>query len=313
MTSGAAPRDLREIWPDEFPAPFWPHASSAGTTPIVTVPDDWTVWAFSDPHAVLSGFSTALQEAGLVDEELAWAAPPATALVGCGDYIDRGRESRALVDLLRRLTAEAAAAGGGVWLTRGNHEHLLQHLHEGGYETFDHWLQYGGDAALDAYGCGPADLADPEATIRCLEAADAELFPWLAGLHHAVRWRDVLFVHGGPVPYAAPEDLGTTTDRHLWIRTAFFDTPWESGAFDAYRAAGIERVVYGHTAVPDGPRILQGGRSLNLDTNACVGPTMPAGAVAQMTLIELVGDVPFDEARYVGVPTHDAPDRVGGG
>ena len=72
------------------------------------VPDDWTVWAFSDAHGVTSGPRSApCRAAGLVDEALHWVAPPRTALVGCGDYLDRGVDVRGLVDLLRRLEAEA--------------------------------------------------------------------------------------------------------------------------------------------------------------------------------------------------------------
>src|SRR3954447_3682763 len=86
---------------------------------IPRVPDDWTVWAFSDPHGVASGLEPALVEAGVVDGSLRWAAPPETALVGCGDYLDRGLESRRVVELLRRLEVEAAEAGGSVVLARG--------------------------------------------------------------------------------------------------------------------------------------------------------------------------------------------------
>ena len=310
MSGMAAPDDLRTIRPDEFRDQGWfdhrPPREFVGT-----VPDDWTVWAFSDPHGVASGLRTALAEAGLVDPTGRWAAPPKTALVGCGDYIDRGWDSRGVVELLQRLGSEAAAAGSQVWLTRGNHEHLLDHLHAGGDEILDHWLQFGGIEALASYGY-TAPLDDPRAILAHLRAAAPDLLPWIGDLAHAVRWRDVLFVHGGLVPFASPDDFGRTTDRHLWIRSAFFDTPWSTGAFDRYRTEGIERVVYGHTPLPDGPRIQQDGRLLCLDTNACRIPTMPPGSKAQITLTQLVGDVPFGEARYVVVRTEEAPDRQGG-
>jgi hypothetical protein len=307
---GPATLDPRQRWPDEPASPLWSDAASAARLRFATVPADWTVWAFSDAHAVASGFRSALREAGLIDGQDRWCAPPRTALVGCGDYISRGRDSRGLVDLLRSLTVQAAARGGAVHLARGNHEHLLQHLHDGGHDMLDHFLFYGGDTAVESFGCPRPDPDQARAMIACLAAHDPELFPWVTGLLHAVRWRDVLFVHGGLVPYAALDDLGRTTDRHLWIRSAFFATPWSSGAFDAYAADGIERVVFGHTATTDGHRIQQDGRSLCLDTNACDAPTMSAGASARITLVRLSGDVPFDEAHYVIVPTHDAPDRA---
>ena len=301
---------LRRPRRDEFQDQGWfdhrPPAEFIGT-----VPDDWTVWTFADPHGVASGLRAALREAALIDADDRWIAPPRTALVGCGDYVDRGWDSRGVVRLLQALEPEAAAAGGGVWLTRGNHEHLVDHLANGGDEILDHWLQFGGVEALASYGFS-APLDDPAAILAHLRSVAPDLLPWIAGLRHAVRWRDVLFVHGGLVPFAVAEDFGRTTDRHLWIRSAFFDTPWETGAFDGYRRAGIERVVYGHTPLVDGPRLSADGRILGLDTNACRIPTMPPRSKAQITLVRLAGDVAFADARYVEVPTGDAPDRQGG-
>lgn len=297
-------------WPDEFQGQGWfdlrPPPELVGT-----VPDDWTVWAFADPHGVASGLRDGLRAAGLIDDRDRWIAPPRTALVGCGDYIDRGWDSRGCVDLLRRLETEAPATGGSVWLTRGNHEHIVDHLANGGLEILDHWLQFGGVEALASYGYREP-LDDPRPVVRHLRSAAPELLAWIGGLRHAVRWRDVLFVHGGLVPHTTPDDLGRTTDRHLWIRRAFFDTPWESGAFDGYRRSGIERVVYGHTPLPYGPRLSQDGRVLGIDTNACRIPTMPADAIAQVTLVRLEGDVAFAEAPMLEIRTDEAPDRQGG-
>ena len=108
-----------------------------------------------------------------------------------------------------------------------------------------------------------------------LESCAPGLFAWLDRLPHAVRWRDVLFVHGGLPPGRAPEDLGATTDEHLWIRSGFFDTPWDEGEFDVYRAAGIDRVVFGHTPQWAGPTLFHEGHSLDIDTNAVGNPRMP--------------------------------------
>ena len=109
---------------------------------IARVPDDRVVWAFSDPHGVATGLETALA-AGLVDRRLSWVAPARTALVGCGDYLDRGTDSPRVVALLRRLEVDAAASGGMAVFARGNHEHLLYQLTVGASDAFDVWLSYG--------------------------------------------------------------------------------------------------------------------------------------------------------------------------
>lgn len=285
------------------------RSAAPANEPLVRVPDDWTVWAFSDPHGVASGFTEALRAAGLVDARLRWTAPPRTALVGCGDYLDRGTASRPVVELLARLQEEAPRVGGRVVLARGNHEHLLLQLLSRPDADLETWLRYGGGATLRSWGVGPPDPASPRATVLELESRSPGLTAWLGGLVHGIRWRDVLFVHGGLPPHSGPDDLGRETEAHLWVRGEFFTAPWESGVFGRYEAAGVHRVVFGHTPQPRGIRLFHDGRSLALDTNACGNPHMPEDARLMVTLLRLEGDMPLGEAPTVVVPTDDAPDR----
>ena len=279
------------------------------------LPDDWTVWAFSDAHGVVSGLVRALREAGIVDDAARWIAPPRTALVGCGDYIDRGRDARGMVDLLRRLEVEAAAARGAALLARGNHEQMALWVHEGLHDWMGTWLRYGGGTTLRSFGCEPDDVSHPVRAIEVMEQGAPGLFAWFASLPQAVRWRDVIFVHGGLPPDHGPEDLGIHTDEHLWIRSGFFEAPWPGGDFDRYRHAGIERVVFGHTPMLDGPAVFHGGHSLGIDTNAVGNPRLPTRARKLLTLVGFPGDgdagaidTDFSGARFVSIPTDGAPD-----
>ena len=279
------------------------------TRRIRAVPDDWTIWAFTDVHGILSGVVTALREAGLIDAQERWAAPPGTALIGCGDYVDRGAETRGLVRLLRRLQAEAAAAGGAVELARGNHELELLQSANGEQGVLERWLRSGGRPALASYGLdGPAD--EVPALLRRLDDIDPGVLAWLADLAEAVRWRDVLFVHGGLVPGGTLADFGTTTDGHLYVRGGWFDRAWDAEAFGGYEAAGIRRVVFGHSPQPYGARLYHEGRSLGLDTDAGRNPALPSDAQVAITMVELRGDVSLADARRVVVSVSDAPDGV---
>lgn len=274
------------------------------------LPDDWAVWAFSDAHGVTSGLLAALREAGLVDAGARWIAPAKTALVGCGDYLDRGGDIAGLVELLQRLEAAAGAAGGAVVLARGNHEAMPLYAHDGAPEWVETWLEYGGIETVEAFGCPAPDTDRPEDVLACMAEGNPKLLDWLRSLPQAVRWRDVLFVHGGLAPGHGLDDLGLTTDEHLWVRSGFFDTPWDSGAFDAYQRAGIERVVFGHTPQWDGPTFHHEGHSLGIDTNAVGNPRMPEGAVQALTLLGMGDSDSFDDARLIRMPTADAPDRM---
>ncbi len=274
------------------------------------VPQDWTVWAFSDSHGVTSALRQALYEAGLIDRDDRWVAPPRTALIGCGDYIDRGGDIAGMVALLQKLQREAAAAGSAALLARGNHEVMPLMAVDGAPEWLETWLEYGGRATVAAFDCDPAEPLVAADVIDRLQGCAPDLFDWLGSLPHAVRWRDILFVHGGLAPGHGPDDLGVSTDEHLWVRSGFFDTPWETGDFDRYREAGIERVVFGHTPQWDGPTSHHEGRSLGIDTNAVGNPRMPAGAVQELTLLGLSSDGTFDTARLIRIPTADAPDTM---
>ena len=96
--------------------------------------------AFGDVHGDHAALVELLQTAGVVDAEGAWIAGDAH-LVSVGDLLDRGPDSRAVMDLLMRLQGEAAAAGGRVHVVLGNHELMnlvgdLRYVAPGEYAAF---------------------------------------------------------------------------------------------------------------------------------------------------------------------------------
>ncbi len=88
-------------------------------------PHRWTaiprIVAFGDVHGAYEQLVTALKAANVVDETLDWSGGD-THLVSLGDLLDRGSESRRVMDLLIRLQAQAPSAGGRVHVVIGNHE-----------------------------------------------------------------------------------------------------------------------------------------------------------------------------------------------
>lgn len=87
--------------------------------------DSWDavarVVAVGDVHGDYDQLVAVLRDAGLVDAGLRWAGGK-THLVQTGDRVDRGAESRKVMDLLMRLEKEARKAGGRVHPLLGNHE-----------------------------------------------------------------------------------------------------------------------------------------------------------------------------------------------
>lgn len=101
---------------------------------------DERVVAVGDVHGAYDPFVAILREAGLIDGSQRWAGGGAI-LVQTGDLVDRGPDSRKVLDLLIRLEGEAARAGGRVFSLLGNHELMwmigdLRYISEGEYASF---------------------------------------------------------------------------------------------------------------------------------------------------------------------------------
>lgn len=276
------------------------------------IPDDATVWAFSDIHGVRSGLLAALVDAGIADVDGAWIAPPGTALVGLGDYIDRGTDSAGVVALLISLRAEAAGAGSWVVLLRGNHEQVLVDVLQGLPGWMAEWLDKGGAATLRSFGLAGTEQA-PDRLSETIETAHPELAAFVLDTLPYAVWRDVLLVHAGPPAHVARlEDLGEM-DAQMWHATPFTESPGIGldPGFRGYREAGIRRVALGHVPQPAGPTTIHGGTALLLDTNAA-SPPKRSGAEwrAYATLVRLGHGPDFDDSETVMIDTSTAPDRA---
>ncbi|HJT86268.1 MAG TPA: metallophosphoesterase [Bryobacteraceae bacterium] len=110
--------------PQTAPAGVAP-ASSADRAANPPVADVWTgvdrIVAVGDVHGDYEQFVQVLQSAGLIDGNANWTGGKAH-LVQTGDIVDRGPDSRAVMDLLMKLEKQAQAAGGAVHCLLGNHE-----------------------------------------------------------------------------------------------------------------------------------------------------------------------------------------------
>ena len=90
-------------------------------TAAVQRPQSERIVAIGDVHGNLDGFQSILKTAGLIDDASQWTGGRAT-LVQLGDLVDRGPKSRALLDYLMGLQADAQKKGGTVRVSLGNHE-----------------------------------------------------------------------------------------------------------------------------------------------------------------------------------------------
>ncbi|GLW49340.1 serine/threonine protein kinase [Streptomyces sp. NBRC 14336] len=105
--------DTLQVTVEPMPAPAPQRADGPG--PLFVV---------GDVHGYLDELIAALQAKGLIDAAGNWCAGTAR-LWFLGDFTDRGPDGIGVIDLVMRLSAEAAAAGGYCKALMGNHELLL--------------------------------------------------------------------------------------------------------------------------------------------------------------------------------------------
>jgi hypothetical protein len=96
--------------------------------------------AVGDVHGGYAEFVSVLQSAGVIDQKNKWIGG-ATHLVQTGDCLDRGADSRKVLDLLITLEDQARKAKGRVHSLIGNHEAMnlygdLRYVSAGEYNSF---------------------------------------------------------------------------------------------------------------------------------------------------------------------------------
>lgn len=212
------------------------------------VPHGVRIYAVGDIHGRSDLLSRVLRG---IDADCRRRPADRPITVFIGDYIDRGPDSRAVLDLLLKWRRDNEAV-----FIRGNHETFLPRF-LGDSRTLDSWRQNGGLETLLSYGLKPTISPDRHEQVKLAdELADAlprEHLEFLESLDLSFSCGDYLFVHAGIRPGVPIQEQ--TEDDLLWIREEFLahEQPFE------------RFVVHGHTPVnvPD----LRSNR-INIDTGA---------------------------------------------
>lgn len=216
-----------------------------------SIPPGIRVYAVGDVHGRLDLLKQLL---GMIEKaEAAWPAERAI-LIFLGDYVDRGPDSRGVIELLLNGLPERFEQ---VFL-RGNHEEMmLQSLQSA--EMFDFWALNGGIATARSYGLDiaentPVHELDSGAICRALSQAVPQSHKdFIRNLPVKVEAGDYLFVHAGVRPEVP---LNAQSDRDcLLIRNEFL----------TYRGDFGKVVVHGHTPMPE-PESLH--NRISIDTGA---------------------------------------------
>jgi serine/threonine protein phosphatase 1 len=212
------------------------------------LPNGWRLYAIGDVHGRVDLLH---QVICAIEDDLARYPCRSHLRVFLGDYIDRGPDSRDVVDTLIELTRLRPTV-----CLAGNHELMALKWLSASRRQGD-WLQLGGRETLRSYGVDPVrkggrSPATEEMAIAFASALGAHL-EFLSALPTTFAIGDYFFVHAGvrphvPLCWQAVEDL-------VQIREPFLSFDGEYGRM----------IVHGHTPVAE-PDVRS--NRINLDTGA---------------------------------------------
>jgi serine/threonine protein phosphatase 1 len=186
---------------------------------------------------------------------------PGDLVVHVGDLVDRGANSRGVVEYLMQ-----GIARGAPWaVIKGNHDRLFTWFladparSDPGLRPDLSWLhpRLGGAETLMSYGVhAPADRPVVKVHADAVDAVPIAHRRFLESRPASLLRGEVLFVHAGIRPGI---DLTAQNETDLvWIRKDFLEDDRDHGAL----------VVHGHTAID---RVTHYGNRLNLDSGAAYG------------------------------------------
>ena len=180
-----------------------------------------------------------------LNDLLDWVKPTADdLLVTLGDYVDRGPDSKGVLDRL----IELRRSGLRLVCLRGNHEIMMLTARLGGRGDRQTWLSVGGVQTLGSYGAAPGKSG----TIENVPPEHWEFLDYNLLDYHETQTH--IFVHAGVLSGFDMDDQ--PEDALYWNFLG-----------DAMRHKSGKRVVCGHTSQKAGvPKVVPG--AVCIDTYA---------------------------------------------
>lgn len=204
----------------------------AEAAPKPRVPEGMRIYAVGDIHG-RDDLLASLMSDLMVDGER--HPDKRKILIFLGDYVDRGLQSRQVIDRL----LEMRLSGFETVFLKGNHElAMLQFLGDAQFGRT--WKYYGGLETLHSYGINELTLSDDpndfeRARERLIDVLPVEHRQFLEMLLLSAEYGDYFFTHAGVRPGVSL--VRQIEDDLLWIRDDFLQS----------RAAFGKVVVHGHT------------------------------------------------------------------
>jgi len=167
-------------------------------------------YAISDIHGCYKTFTTLLNK--LVDP---------TKIYIIGDCIDRGRDSKKIIDFIMKRS--------DITVVEGNHENMFKNAILKPRMCAQFWLKYGGVETMRSFGYKSIDG---------LRNIPQKYIKWLSSLKPIIHLRDYILVHAG-IDFSKEEPFALTEKN---INTLLFDY----GQPVDFKKSGKRKLIVGH-------------------------------------------------------------------
>lgn len=167
---------------------------------------------------------------------VAHAAGRPGTIVTLGDYVNKGPDSKAAIDILKA----GPPPGWPFFPLKGNHDAMMVEALRNP-ARMQWWLEHGGGATLSSYGGEASQVPSDD-------------IAWLDGLALMHVDRQRIYVHAGLDP-----DVPLNRQRARTLLWKRYPQGYPTGF-------GGRHVVHGHDSLVDGPKMYEG--RTNLDTRA---------------------------------------------
>ena len=269
---------------------LFPRAALAANSGVVEIGDPSiysAVLALSDAHGMRPALDALLKGAGVVDSGGRWAAGKSLLIV-VGDSIDKGPQSLEVLDVWMALSAQAAAAGGRVVHTLGNHEAEFLAAPDDSRKAAELY------AELRAKGIPVSDLTDPAKPygkfLLGMPLA-AKVGRWLfchAGLYPGPTWAEFSSAASEALSAASYGDpLLSADDSILEAKDWWKDSAARAALESRLEADGMYGLVQGHQpkayGFPNRIGALDGGRLVKIDNGMAPEAGSHAGSVLRFS------------------------------
>ena len=192
--------------------------------------------AIADIHGCSDAFASLLRA---IDPQ------PSDTIITLGDYVDKGHDSKGVLDMLIELSGRCRLVP-----ILGNHEEQMLRSRDDAAE-FQWWMEFGGVVTLDSYGSSGQIELIPDEHFKFVQSC----VPWFETETH-------FFVHGNYEPNLPLDQQSGRTLRWLSLRD-YVPRQHVSGKI----------AVVGHTPQPE---VLDLGHLICLDTGCAYGGKLTA-------------------------------------